>query len=130
MTQNLWDLESRSEDGSGNNLNNTDLGKANTPLSRAFLGIPDGTPALYGDSTTTADDAAGAPRQYPDQANLGDIGTPVGQVDFIRDVVHTTANIPNSYGTTELSVSLGTDLAGGTQCVGFGGQCRRESRRR
>ena len=97
----LWQVEARSEDGSGNNPYDPTLGQAGTQLSRAFLGIPDGTPAIYGDPNTTADDTTGNPREYPDPVGPG-LSQPDGQIDLIRDIVRTTANLPNSYGTTEL----------------------------
>jgi peroxidase len=110
MSKKLWELEARENDGSGNNLdpNNDSWGQAGTPLLRE-----PGTALYSGDDPQTTAPNDG-PRVYPvHEADASgnpiplkiEVGT--GQLDFIVETVRTESDIPNSYGTNELSAFYG-----------------------
>lgn len=108
MSAKLWELEARESNGSGNNQANDTWGQAGTPLLRE-----PGSALYTGDDPQTAAPNDG-PRAYPVHATdaNGDpiplkIETGTGQLDVIVETVRTTENIPNSYGTNELSAFYG-----------------------
>ena len=104
----LWDLETREDDGSGNNLAHDAWGQAGTPLLR-----DPGTALYSGDDPNTPAPNDG-PRAYPVHATDAN-GNPIplkiegvtGPLDFINEAVRTTTSIPNSGGTNELSAFYG-----------------------
>jgi len=92
MSAKLWELETRANNGSGNNAANPAWGQAGTQLLRGDM------EAIYGPGDT--------PRPYPDAVGPG-LLDPNGQINLILDVVKTTDNIDNSYGTNELGAFYG-----------------------
>lgn len=104
MARNIFELEVRNSDGSGNNLQNDDWGQAGTILLRGEF------EAEYADGTNT-------PREYSQP--LGpNYQTDEDHIDLIKDIARTEDNITNSYGVNELSAFYGQfithDMAGTT----------------